>query len=350
MRRLVLPLLLPVLFLSSCNHKAAGPSAKPGSVATATASAPQVDLDALIAAQDLDGLVAALQPRFEDGTITAEHARLLAEVRLRQNEVPKAVKILKATLAAHPEETGASLLLSEVYVGLKQPKVGLQVLQDARTAGGTDEDLALTMGLVQGKLGNLKEAQQEFERARAAGADPEDVDYNLALIELELGNFGEAQEHFSSLLERDPELHHVKRELARAKFLEMKSDPDEIRDLCNTVLESEPEDWRAWELLGDVEMTSLDFMAAKTYYTNALKFGSKEIGNNPPRVEAKWTDAAEALREEFKAAGLIPDEDRSPGQGGAPPLPAGFEERQREARRKAAAEAEAAGQTDDQAN
>lgn len=348
MRRLALPLLFPLLFVSSCGEQgevAVEPSSNGVESSTEISDGEvneALDVAALAKAGDLEKIVDQLQPRFDAGTITESESQLLAEARLSQNEIPKAVKVLTTALKANPSNVQASLLLSDVYGSIGQPRVGLKALQDSRKNGGSDADLALAIGLVQGRLGNLKEAEAEFVKAREAGADPDDVNYNLAIIVMEQGDFAQAETIYSELLKADPGKHYVRRELARAKFNGHQADMDEVRSLCNEVLEANAEDWRAWELLGDVEMHDADFMAAKTYYTSALEFGSKEIGNNPPRVEEKYTNATLALREEFKAQGLLP-EDSQGAKGGAPPLPDGVQERMREARREKAAQAESAG-------
>jgi tetratricopeptide (TPR) repeat protein len=330
MSRLVLPLLLFVYLVTACGD---GGSVSHGE-GDSTAVRQPLDIDALAREGDLEGLVAALQPRFDANTISLVHARLLAEVRLMQNEIPKAVKILKQTIAEHPDSVESSLLLAGAYSSIGLREEALKVLLAARARGGSDQLLALDIALTHGGIGNLEDAKREFRRAREAGVKGADIDYNLALILTETGEIAGAREIFVRLLEAEPENPAIRRELARVMLLEGTSELGEIRALCNEVLGDSPEDWRAWELLADVELLAGDHLAAQTYYTSALEFGSKELGNNPPRVEEKYREAALGLREEFKDTGLFSTDDGS-GQPG-PRLPTGAQERRREARREAA--------------
>ncbi|MFT7669997.1 MAG: tetratricopeptide (TPR) repeat protein [Planctomycetota bacterium] len=335
MRRLVLPLFLPLLFLTSCNQESAKPT-QATETATTTPSAPDAAaISALAAEGNLVELVRVLDPMFKAGTISTDDALLLAEVRVAQVEIPKAVKILKTILASSPGATRASMGLAGIYESLGKQEVALEILLSAREAGGSDEQLALVIALAQGRLGYLEEAQKELELARAAGQDGADIDYNLALILVQQGNFPEARLIYERLLKEDPSRQAVRRELARTLFASGIEHAQEVRDLCNEVIEANGEDWRAWELLGDVEFMLPDFQAAKIYYTKALEFGSKEIGNNPPRVVQKYTEAALGLKAELEAAGLIPGDNGNVDKRSPPPLPTGYQERLRQEKLKA---------------
>jgi|GEM_PF-1141611 len=336
MRRLVLPLLLPLLSIASCGPGGADSAAPGGAEAVTEQAAPQSspDLQPLIEAGDLDGIVAALQPRFDAENISTEHARLLAEARMRQKEVPKAVQVLRETLRREPAATEVSLLLADVYTSLNQDSLALDALLAAREAGGGDNLLALPLGLTYGRLDRLEESRAELDRARAAGGDAEDIDYNTALVLMEQGHHSEAQGLLEGILEREPSA-HVQRELARAYLVQGNSQLDAVRELCNSVLAENDEDWRAWEILADADMRVGDFQAAQAYYTKALEFGTKEIGNNPPRVEEKYTAAVRGLRDELREEGLLPSEDPTEGRSG-PPIPESVRERMRESQKKAA--------------
>lgn len=331
MRRLASFVLISLLSLTACQEGGETPATAAGGAA---GPALQAQLQSLTAEGKVDEIVALLEPMRIAGTLSQTDALLLAEARVSQNELPKAIKVLKASIDQAPDALQHSLLLARVYTSIGQTKLSMNVLLAARAAGGTGAELALESGLAHGRVGELAQAREQLELAREQGASEDDVDYNLSLILMEQGNFEEAGVILANLLERDTSKQYVRRELARAI---MRSDPangDEVRDLCNIVLEENEEDWRAWELLGDVELHQQDFHAAQTYYTKALEFGTKEIGNNPPRVESKYGVAALALRQEFEAAGMIPDKgDVQPSS--PPPMPTGYQERRREARRKA---------------
>ncbi|MFT7542846.1 MAG: putative Zn-dependent protease [Gammaproteobacteria bacterium] len=323
MKRLAPILIAPFLFLPAC-----------GEPSSAAAHEAPVHLDALLAANKLDEVVAYLQPLFDAGELSAADSDLLARVRISQNELPKAVKILKTTLERKPEATAVSVRLSSVYQSIGLQDKALETLLSARAAGGTDLELALVIGIAKGRLGDLEGARAEFLLARAAGANAADIDYNLALIEMDQENYAEAEEALKRLLAADPTRVSVRRELAHAELETGTATPEQVRDEMNRVLEEDPEDWRAWELLADAEMKLGDYLAAKAYYTSALEFGTKELGNNPPRVETKYVAAAEWVQDIMRADGMLPPEPDA-SQLEPPPFPVGVQERQREAKIKA---------------
>lgn len=342
MRRLPLLLLFSLLALGSCQEEA---PIGPGAGVSAAAS----PLAGLVEAGDIDGIVALLEPRRLSGELSEEESQILAEARVAQNELPKAIKILEQRLEQAPDSLGHSMLLARLYTSVGLAPKALAVLQAAQAAGGSGPELALELALAHGRAGDLTRARDLLIEARKKGSDHDDIDYNLSLIYMEHRQYEEAHQLLSDLHERIPGRMPVRRELARAMFVR---DPDSIEGIrvhCNAVLEADPEDWRAWEILGDAELHAGDHLAAQTYFLKALEFGAKEVGSNPPRVEEKYVIAGLAVREEMQAQGLIPEEE--PRGRKAPPMPAGAEERIREARRKAledgkkaAEEAEKAGQ------
>jgi tetratricopeptide (TPR) repeat protein len=158
------------------------------------------------------------------------------------------------------------------------------------------------------------------------------VDYNLALLERADGDHGAAAERLAAVLERNPDRLHVRRELARSRMDAGGADLEETRLAAEAALAADEHDWRAWELLGDVERLRQDHQAAQAYYTKALEWGSKSLGFSPPHLEDKYREVATRLQEELREQGLLPEEARP---GGAPPLPEGVLERRREAAREA---------------
>jgi len=358
MKRLLLPALGSLLLFTGCGDvqtaaptvpttagnaaEAAAPAdleqlaapAVPTTAGNAAEAAAPADLDQLAAEGRADEIVALLQPRFDDGSLEPRDAALLARARLVQGELPKAIKVLRTALETSPASTGLSLELASAYNSIGQYKPALQVLEDSRAAGGSDADLALAFGMSRGLNRDLNGARDEFERARAAGANVDDVDYNIALIELEQGELEAAERLLAGVLERNPERTHVRRELARVRFQGKTATIDETRAAANAVLEADEKDWRAWELLGDAEMSVQDFMAARTYYTNTLKWSSFQDGISPPRVEEKYILATESLRKELEEQGIVdPDADQG-AVSQPPPLPPGVLERQREKLRR----------------
>jgi len=324
MKSFVATTLLPLLLLASCNGEA-GTSVPAESEVGAR-------VVALLGDSKFDEVVALLQADFDAGELDSEAARQLALARTGQNELPKAIHVLKTALKADPGEVTMSLDLSRIYSAIGQHKLAFSVLTEAREKGASDLQLALTMGMAKGRLDDLDGAEAEFLRARAAGAPAADVDYNLSLVHRQRGELAEARVLLEGVAKLAPERMSVQRELG---IVILQLDPEavqEVREIAERVLAENDEDWRAWELLGDAEFHAKDYMAAQTYYTSALEFGSKQIGNNPPRVEEKYLRAATLNKQELIEQGVIP-EDAGIRKGAAPPIPASVLERQRELQR-----------------
>jgi tetratricopeptide (TPR) repeat protein len=335
MRRLATLLLFSLLPLASCQEEPAATPSGAASEETIVAS----QLGTLRAEGEVEGVVALLEPLFEAGTISKTDALTLAEARVIQNELPSAIRVLKASLDGSPAGARNAIRLAQLYASIGQKKMALDVLLAAREAGAGGADLVLELGLAQGRMGDLAEARRLLGEARELGGNGADIDYNLSLILLEQGQPAEARALLERLLESDPSRLSVRRELARAILTMDHEAGDSVSELCNAVLDEDPEDWRAWELLGDVELHRQDYMASQAYYHSALKFGSQELGGNPPRVEEKYVLAAQGARDLLIQSGAIPDPALSP-RSDPPPLPVGFQERQREARRQALEAAE----------
>ena len=323
MKLLHLPLLLP-LFLSAC-----------GGGTTESVQAGGPSLEQLVAEERVDDVVALLEPKRASGSLEPVEAAYLARARVAQGEIPKAVLVLEGALEASPRSTGLALELARIYDDIRQSSRALATLDRCREAGGDDADLALQLGITCGHLGQYDRARLELERAGVAGADADDVDYNMALLERASENHAAAIERLEAVLGRHPERVHVRRELARSRMDLGGGDLGEVRAAADAALEVDEHDWRAWELLGDVERAREDHQAAQTYYTKALEWGSKSLGFSPPHLEEKYREVATRLRDELREAGILPEEDSSSLNGAAPPLPEGVMERRREAARQA---------------
>lgn len=247
----------------------------------------------------------------------------LAQAHVLREEVPSAVRLLREGLSARPASGLLAVELANVYLSVEQPGPAEQVLLAARTAGAGDgDDLAYRLGVIHARLGRFEQAAAEFERATLAGTDPVAVGYSLSMLAVQAGRWSEASERLEGLLALDPTRMDVVRELGRARLATNRSDKDLARRVIadlDRVLVENPEDWYAFEILGDAYMTLEDYPAALFHYTEALRFG-----NNPPRVEDRYRSAVLAQRAADRAAG-IPVEPLPEPEWEQPALPASLE-------------------------
>lgn len=289
------------------------------------------EAEALLSQGQQDEVVALLSAKQADGGLSAKEWSLLGEARARQGEIPKAERVLRDGLAEYPGDLQLSLALSQLYQDLGQLARAEQTLAAAESAGAKSWDYWLELGVLQGRQSQLDQAEASFERAAELGASAADVEFNLGVVDKGRGDLTAAAEHFRASLVVDPERTSTTRELA-STLLAAPDVSDESRDeaaaMLEAVLDAAPEDWRAWSLLGDVQLAVDDPHAAVAYYTYALKFSQNE-----PSVEAKYVvaaRAANALDAELGIADPAQQESR-PG----PPIPASFKERAKAAQRAA---------------
>lgn len=320
MKPSLLALLLCAVALPSCGSE--------GSVSPQN-SAPS--LGDLVREGRYEEVVATLEPlRATDG-LDAQSWLRLAEARVGQNELPKAERVLRDGLAAHPADLGLSLLLSRLYQSLGQVTRAAEVLEGAAAEGGESADYQLELGVVRGRLNQLEPAREAFARAAELGADTADVEYNLGVILSAVEDHEGAIGHFEAALAAAPDRAHVKRELATSLFHADATSPERaeaVAKLLDEVLEAAPEDWRAWALLGETQMVLGDPVAAQAYLTNALKFSQNE-----PTVEARYVVAARAAKAQLEAEGVV--QPAPAARRGAPPIPASVQERMRAAQQQA---------------
>ncbi len=317
MKRSLILLLLTSALLSACNDQGA------------VSDVNQQHLEQLMAAADYDQLVAELSKGDPSTSLAAHEWLLLAQARLGQGEVPKAERALRDGLEAFPGDVKLSLLLSQLYQSLGQVSRALGALE-AVTGDLDSVDFQLELGVIKGRLNDLEGARIAFGKARDLGADSADVDFNLGVLVAASGDYVGAAKHFEAALAAAPERSHVKREWASSLFRQAPTDPERaklVANLLDEVLEAAPEDWRAWSLLGETQLTLGDPEAARVYLTKALEFSHNEAS-----VEALYIKAAKAANSELEALGIKAP--KAAPKRGAPPIPVSVKERIKAAQRE----------------
>jgi Flp pilus assembly protein TadD len=298
--------LLAALLLASCSPEAVEPPHAGGGA--------QVDVETLYSEAKYAEVVGLLERKRATGPLTAEETMRLAQSQLALGEIPKAVLAARNGMAEHPEHHRLALLLAEVYVELNQYSKAVETLRTARANGCPDSETTLLLGVCLGRLVDLEGARAEFERARAAGVAESEVDYNLAVLLFEQGEDAECERLLRHVRETAPAHPFAERELARVLIKGATAvDPrvEEAETLLNANLDRDMEDWRTYELLGDVSMLREDFEAAVAYYEEALRYGT-----NPVHVEGKYRVAKRAQNAWLVEQGIITEKQQDlPGKG-----------------------------------
>jgi len=329
----LLPLLLLLVLLGGCGSGAEGGAGVDADAANDGQRETVERMARFMAGGQFDQIVAELGPRAEVMDLDAEDWLWLAKARLGQNEVPKAVSVLRKGLEAFPADLEQSLVLSGVYQRLNLVSKALEILDDAAAEGAESSAYQLSLGVALGRQNRLKDATLAFQRAADLGADLGDVEYNLGLIRAAGGDHEGALGNFEAALSYDLSNIHAKRE--KAHTLLRLTVPGEELDagllpMVEEVLEVAPQDWRAWRLGAELLLLLGDPVAAQMYATRALEFSGNEA-----TVETLYVQAARAAKKQLESEGIL-DPDQGSRRRGGPPIPASVRERAKAARKEAA--------------
>lgn len=298
-------LLLSLLTLGACSP----PPPEP----TVAEADPLAEVERMYTERRFDELAEALLEAQKTQPLGPEATLRLAQAQAALGEVPKAVLTARKGVEAHPQYYPLALILAEVYSALNQHALAADALRTARANGCPDADVALFLGVCLGRMVDLEGARAEFDRARAAGVPQSEIDYNLAVLLHQQRQDVEAEERLRRVMETTPEHPLAQRELARVLLAGATADDprlEEAEQHINASLDRDPEDWRAYELMGDASMLREDFEASVAYYTEALRYG-----HNPEHVEHKYRAAASAQRAWLIEQGVLAPPEASKGEG-----------------------------------
>jgi len=250
--------------------------------------------------KDLDGAFKILDSQRKAVGLSAELGLLLGGVYEGRGEPASAVAVYRQTAKEFPGSGAIELRLADIFLQLGQTKACLERLQKARAAGESDADVALSMAVAHGLLGQFKEADTELDRAEKAGVAPATVKYNRGLLLRQSGDNAGSRDLLFAAYEESPTDHSILRELARAELLlavnqdlEAVARAEEYVNESISIVESLGRtDWRGYEILGDCFLVRRDYDAASEMYLKA-----KEVGKEPDvKLDDKYYDAQVLLR------------------------------------------------------
>ncbi len=251
------------------------------------------------AAERLEAAKAALEARRPKEGSTAEFAMDEARLLVAAGDVSGAMRVLREAAGLHPRAYRLHMMSAELMSGLGQTAWALDELLAARAAGAPDDELAFALAVAFGRLGRTDESEREFDRAEKAGAAADALAYNRALIAKERGELAKAHELLRSAHALQPTVASYIREMARVELDLSASDPSmrvQAMEHVNRALDLNEEDWRSYELLGDIFRADGDLEAAKTSYVEAMR-----LGQSPPHLDDKYIDVESRLREQAKS-------------------------------------------------
>jgi tetratricopeptide (TPR) repeat protein len=237
----------------------------------------------VIAAADLDG-----------PGITARDR--LAALRVQQNDVAGAEKLIAEVLAKAPRDDDALILRGNLALAHKDPKTAIAdlraVLRDQPNAVGVMRNLA------RAHLANGEPALAEETMRRAVDSNPADAGARLDLAQLliQLGKPEQAKPVIAELVKRQP--NNVEALSAEFKIAAANKDVGSARVAADAIVATNPKLGLGYYYQGAVAETEKHFDEAMRLYASALETqpGATEPLQNLTRLLLAQNRAADALK------------------------------------------------------
>jgi lipopolysaccharide biosynthesis regulator YciM len=189
--------------------------------------------------------------------------------------VDRAAAMLQEVLEIEPRDREALGQLEKLYEGMRDWARAYEAASHLHAVEGGDDERVLAflrnqMGEDTLRNGDLRAAQRHFEAALAHDRHCAPALLNLGGLFLGQRKFKRAKAAFEEMLERDPRrLGLVWRRLLGA--YRALGEESRLEELCRGRIASDPEDWRAFLVLGDLAEERRDYDAAAAFYTDALR-------------------------------------------------------------------------------
>jgi tetratricopeptide (TPR) repeat protein len=178
--------------------------------------------------------------------IGLQHELDAAMSAFRRGEIARAEQMLRALLSRQPDMLNALAQLATILVDVGRGPAAIELLEQARRRGVTDERTRRTLALAYLHSGRTDEARSTLEADRST-ADPETL-AALGRIEAESGRHAEARQAFARALEIDPSFPAARVDLAILKMAEGRF--DDARAELEAALEKDRYHAEGWNALG----------------------------------------------------------------------------------------------------
>jgi tetratricopeptide (TPR) repeat protein len=193
----------------------------------------------------------------------------LAALRIRQNDVPGAEKLIAEVLAKVPRDDDALILRGNLALAQKDPKTAIAdlraVLRDEPNAIGVMRSLA------RAHLANGEPALAEETMRRAVDGNPTDAGARLDLAQLliQLGKPEQAKPVVDELVKQQP--NNVDALVAQFKIAAANKDPVSAKAVADSIVATNPKLGIGYYYLGGVAETDKRYDDAIRFYSQALE-------------------------------------------------------------------------------
>jgi predicted Zn-dependent protease len=237
----------------------------------------------------------------------------LAALRIQQNDVPGAEKLIAEVLAKVPRDDDALILRGNLALAQKDPTTAIADLRAALR----DEPNAIGVmrSLARAHLANGEPALAEETMRRAVDANPTDASARLDLAQLliQLGKPAQAKPVVDELVKQQP--NNIDALVAQIKIAAANKDMASAQAAADAIVATNPKLWIGYYYQGVMAETDKRYDDAVRLYSKALEVqpGSIEPLQSLTRLLVSRNRVPEALKgldafaAQFPKSGIAPD-------------------------------------------
>lgn len=204
-----------------------------------------------------------------------------AQASLDSGSYREAVIDLKSVLQAEPDNARARWLLGRAYIAIEDGEGAEKELRRAQ-ALGVDDDAVVPL-LAQALLMQNKSDDVLGLAFTAPGSaeSAAELDASKGFAHLAKGDAAAAAEHIGDAIRQAPDAPFV--QLANAAFLAQQGEIDRSKVVLRSLVESDPDNGRAWSMLGKILYGEKAYGDAEDAYSNAIKHRVNNAGDRLQR-------------------------------------------------------------------
>lgn len=223
--------------------------------------------------------VETLRPLAQNPDADAEALSLLASAYEANRQTPEAIKTLQDAIQKHPRDEQLYTELAAECLDHNAFQLGIEVLETGARNLPQSARIQTMLGILEARSGRMEASTASFERAGQMGPGASLASVALAVSLLQQGAANEAVRVLQEQLIRDPRSVPVKETLAQALLQKSHSEEDLnlARKLSREVIEQDPNEARAYMLLGKIYADQNEFVNARRSLEKALSLNADDL-------------------------------------------------------------------------
>ena len=217
--------------------------------------------------QNYTEAVTTLRTVLRDNPQSVEALDLIARGHLAMGADRLAIEALGEALALEPESAGIAVRLAALLIRSNQPEQAVEVLMRSIESGNDTVDAVRLLTQASMMLGNWEQAEQLAQRLQSFEGQQSASQHVLGLVYKNRQQNQESIAAFRRAHDLDPAVSEPVVALVQI-YLENRQ-PDRAREFLNSVVEENPGNARAYQMLGQLSLSEDDMPAAIRYLERA---------------------------------------------------------------------------------